>query len=144
MLKCYLLALVGGSSLDRYSNNVTLFNLVEQLNFPKERPPPPGAVLPLEAHAYFQLDTEDLNQRFEVRFALVAQSGLETVTDAFSHRSTTMRFRTRTMGLPIPPVSGNYELRVDTRRDDSEGWRRQQASWPVIVAETEPRPAVTH
>jgi hypothetical protein len=144
MPKCYLLALVGGSSLDRYSNNVTLFNLVEQLNFPRERPPPPGAVLPLEVHAYFQLDEHEVNQRFELRFSMVAPSGLETVTDAFSHRSSTSRFRTRTMGLPFPPVGGSYELRVDTRRDESEPWHRQAASWPVIVAETEPRPAVTH
>ena len=51
MPKCYLLTLVGGSSLDRYTNNVTLFNLVEQLNFPKERRPPPGAMVPLEINA---------------------------------------------------------------------------------------------
>ena len=93
MPKCYLLALTGGSSLDRYSNNVTLFNLVEQLNFPRERPPPPGAVLPLEVHAYFQLDELEVNQRFELRFSMVAPSGLETVTDTFSHRS---------FNLPLP------------------------------------------
>jgi hypothetical protein len=46
--------------------------------------------------------------------------------------------------LPVPPVTGNYELRVDTRRDESEPWQRQAASWPLTVAETEPRPAVTH
>jgi hypothetical protein len=139
-----LLALVGGSSLDRYSNNVTLFNLVEQLNFPSDRRPPPGAVMPLEVHAYFQLESPDLNQRFEVRFALVAESGLETVTDVMTHRSSTVRFRTRMVGLPLPPVSGDYQLRVDTRRDENESWLRQSASWPIVVAETEPRPAVTH
>jgi hypothetical protein len=144
MPKCYLLTLVGGSSLDRYTNNVTLFNLVEQLNFPKERRPPPGAMVPLEIHAYFLLDSEELNQRFEVRYSLVASSGLETLTDIFSHRSSTPRFRTRMVGLPIPPVEGEYQLRVDTRRDESQAWQRQSASWPVIIAETEPRPAVTH
>ena len=144
MPKCYLLALVGGSSLDRHSNNVTLFNLVEQLNFPKDRPPPPGAVMPLEVHAYFQLDEAELNQRFQVRFSMVAPSGLETLTDAFSYRSSTPRYRTRTVGLPVPPVSGSYELRVDTRRGDDDNWVRQSATWPLIVAETEPRPAVTH
>ena len=84
MPKCYLLAVTNGSSLDRYSNNVTLFNLIEQLNFPKQQPPPPGAVLPLEIHAYFSLAPHELNHRFEVRFTLVAATGLETVTDAFS------------------------------------------------------------
>jgi hypothetical protein len=144
MPKCYLLAVASGSSLDRYSNNVTLFNLVEQLNFPKDRPPPPGAVLPLEIHAYFQLEEHEVNQRFEVRFALVAPTGLETVTDGFSHRSTTPRYRSRTVGLPAPPVSGNYELRVDTRAVGTDAWRRDQLSWPLWITETEPPPAITH
>jgi hypothetical protein len=144
MPRCYLLALVGGSSLDRYSNNVTLFNLVEQLSFPSDRRPPPGAMIPLEVHAYFQLEPSELNQRFEMRFALVAETGLETLTDTFTHRSSTPRFRTRAMGLPLPPVSGDYQLRVDTRRTENDPWHRQSASWPLIVAQTEPKPQVTH
>ena len=144
MPKCYLLSVAGGSSLDRYTNNVTLFNLVEQLNFPQERPPPPGSIMPLEVHAYFQLDPHELNQRFEVRFALVAATGLETFTDGFAHKSATPRYRSRTIGLPLPPVPGSYDLRVDTRTEGSENWRRDSLSWPLTIAEMEPRPAVTH
>lgn len=144
MPKCYLLAVAGGSSLDRYTNNVTLFNLIEQLNFPKERPPPPGTVLPLEVHAYFELRPSELNRRFEVRFVLVAASGLETPTDGFSHKSATPRYRTRTVGLPVPPVAGSYDLRVDTRDEGAESWRREDLHWPLTIAETEPRPSVTH
>jgi hypothetical protein len=144
MPKCYLLAVVGGSSLDRYSNNVTLFNLVEQLNFPKDQPPPPGAVLPLEIHAYFALSDYELNQRFEMRFSLVAATGLETLTDGFSHRATTPRYRTRTVGLPMPPVFGSYEVCVDTRLSGTEGWQRADLGWPLLITETEPRPSVTH
>ncbi|MFZ5890950.1 MAG: hypothetical protein ACOY0T_07860 [Myxococcota bacterium] len=144
MPKCYLLAVSGGSSLDRYSNNVTLFNLVEQLNFPKEQPPTPGTVLPLEVHAYFELAPEETNRRFEMRFSLVATTGLETVTDAFSHRASTPRYRTRTMGLPLPPVVGNYELCVDTRPEGSDNWQRDRLRWPLIITELEPRPSITH
>ena len=144
MPKCYLLAVSSGSSLDRYSNNVTLFNLVEQLNFQKDRFPPVGTVLPLEVHAYFQLDPHELNQLFDVRFALVAPTGLETVTDAFAHKSATSRFRTRTVGLPVPPVAGSYDLRVETRQAGIDAWQRDALIWPLFVAETEPRPAVTH
>ena len=144
MPKCYLLALASGSSLDRYSNNVTLFSLVEQLNFPKEQPPPPGAVVPLEIHAYFELAAGEVNQRFEIRFALVAETGLETLSDVFSHRSNTPRFRTRTLGLPLPPVPGAYTLTVDTRAAEGSAWHRANVSWPITIAETEPRPAVTH
>jgi hypothetical protein len=144
MPKCYLVAVSGGSSLDQHSNNITLFNLVEQLNFPKHALPQPGALLPLELHAYFQLAATELNQRFEIRFVLVATTGLETPTEPFSHRSTTLRYRTRTFGLPAPPVAGSYELCVDSRLLGSETWTRDRTSWPLLVVHSEPRPAVTH
>ena len=95
MPHCYLLAISGGSSLDQHSNNITLFNLVEQLNFPKHAPPAPGTLLPLEVHAHFELDGSELNQRFEVRYVLVAESGLESPTETFTHRSATLRSSVR-------------------------------------------------
>jgi hypothetical protein len=144
MPKCYLLAVSGGSSLDQHSNNITLFNLVEQLNFPKQSLPPPGALMPLEVHAYFQLDARELQQKFELRFVLVSENGLETPSDTFPHRSTTLRYRTRTYGLPAPPIAGSYELRVDSRVAGDEGWTRDPRSWPLLVMHNEPRPAVTH
>ena len=144
MPKCYLLTLCGGSSLDQQSNNVTLFNVVEQVNVPENQEPPPSALLPLEIHAYFQLGPTEMNQRFEVRFVLVASSGLETFSDAFQHRSASPRYRTRTLGLPAPPVVGNYELRLDWRQTGSDDWRREPISWPLIVATTQPRPETVH
>jgi hypothetical protein len=139
-----LLTLSSGSSLDQQSNNVSLFNIVEQLNLPRNVEPPPGALLPLEIHAYFHLDTTELNQRFEMRFALVASSGLETLTDAHAHKSPTLRYRTRTMGLPVPPIADSYQLRVDLRAVGSEQWARDPLAWPLVVAQAEARPAITH
>ena len=144
MPACYLLTLTNGSSVDQHSNNVTLFNLVEQLNFPSQSFPPPGVLLPLEMHAYFRLESYELNQKFELRFVLVGQSGLETPSNVFSHRSATPRYRTRTFGLPAPPAAGVYELRVEYRARPEADWVRDAASWPLIVAEAEQRPQVTH
>jgi hypothetical protein len=144
MPKCYLLAIGGGSSVDQQSNNITLFNLVEQLNFPARQWPPAGALLPLEVHAYLRLDAYELNQKFELRFVLVGDNGLETPTSVFSHRSATARYRTRTFGLPAPPAAGNYELRVEYRAHADAPWARDVMSWPLRVAESEQRPAVTH
>jgi hypothetical protein len=144
MPKCYLVAVSGGSSLDQHSNNITLFNLVEQLNFPKHALPKPGALLPLELHAYFQLEAVELNQRFEIRFVLLGTTGLETPTEVFAHRSSTLRYRTRTFGLPAPPVAGSYELCVESRPAGSETWTRDPASWPLLVVHSDPRPTVTH
>jgi hypothetical protein len=144
MPKCYLLAVGSGSSVDQHSNNITLFNLVEQLNFPRQSWPPPGALLPLEMHAYLRLDAFELNQKFELRFVVVGENGLETPTNAFSHRSTTARYRTRTFGLPAPPGPGGYELRVEFRGHSDAAWQRDPMSWPLIVTLSEPRPQVTH
>ncbi len=144
MPKCYLLAISGGSSLDQHSNNITLFNLVEQLNYPKHAPPAPGSFLPLEMHAYFQLEPGELNQRFELRFVLVAESGLESPTEPFGHKSATLRYRTRAFGIPAPLLAGAYTLRVDSRPAGSETWQRDVLSWPLTVVHAEPRPTVTH
>ncbi|MEP7050190.1 MAG: hypothetical protein ABJB12_07555 [Pseudomonadota bacterium] len=144
MPRCYLLTLASSSSVDQQSNNVSLFNVVEQVNLPRGVEPPPGALLPMEIHAYFQLEPGELNQRMEVRFALVADTGLETLTDSHPHKSATLRYRTRTMGVPVPPVPGNYQVRVDYRPAGADDWTRDPAAWPLLVALAEARPAVTH
>jgi hypothetical protein len=136
---CYFLTLCSGSAIDQQSNNVTLFNLVEQLNVPPGAPPPPQGVLPLEVHAYFHIAPEELGRAFEIRLVLVAamgSPGLETPTDPFPHRAVTPRYRTRTFGLPFPPVAGQYDLRVDWRYEGEEAFRREDAVWPVTVVET--------
>lgn len=143
MLRCYLLAMCSGASLDQHSNNVSLFNLVEQINVPAGASPPPGGTLPLEIHAYLLVDGDDLGTSFEMRFALRADSGLETYSDIFKHRSVTARYRTRTLGLPAPPVLGSYELRLDLRREGTGEWQRSSAAWPLLVVEApEQTPAV--
>src|SRR4051794_22976315 len=108
MPRCYFLGLCSGSSVDQQSNNVTLFNIVEQINVPTGAPPPPRGLVPLEIHAYFRVGQEEIGRDFEMRFVMVASTGLETHTDVFTHRPVTPRYRTRTFGLPFPPVAGMY------------------------------------
>lgn len=146
---CYLLCVSSGSAVDRQSNNVSLFSLVEQINVPPRSPPPPRGLIPVEVHAYFQLDSVQIHKDLELRFALLGESGLETLSDVFRHRVTAPRFRVHTLGLPYPPVIGQYSLQVDLRV--AEGtllgeapWKRQSASWPIALQEIEPRPRVTH
>lgn len=143
MPRCYLLTLCSGSSLDQHSNNVTLFNLVEQLNVPPGAPPPPDGMVPLEIHAYWQLAPQEIGEPFEVRYALVASTGLETVSDVLHHKSVTPRYRTRTLGMPFPPVTGQYEVRVDWRSGGAD-WKREVVAWPLTIVEYNPQPVVTH
>jgi hypothetical protein len=144
MPRCYFLTVCSGSSVDQHSNNVTLFNLVEQINVPPGAPPPPQGLVPLEIHAYFQLAQTEIGRDFEIRFVMVAATGLETPTDAFTHRAVTPRFRTRTYGLPFPPVAGHYELHVDSRSAGTDGWRREAITWPVSIVEDAARPQAVH
>ncbi|MEY2929407.1 MAG: hypothetical protein RL033_156 [Pseudomonadota bacterium] len=151
MAHCYLLCVTTGSAIDRQSNNVSLFSLVEQINLPPNTPPPPRGLLPVEIHAYFQLPDTHVSRELELRFALCAETGLETLSDVFRHRVTAPRFRVRTLGLPYPPVMGQYSLQVDVRllsdgstTRDGPAWQRQGAAWPIALYEIDPRPRITH
>ncbi len=144
MPHCYLLGVCAGSSLDQQSNNVTLFNLVEQVNVPPGAPPPPRNQIPLEVHAYFRVPPTEIGSSIEMRFALIAPSGLETFSDVVTHRVATPRFRTRTLGVPFPPVIGHYDLRVDFRTEGTQRWTRDPLAWPISFVEIERKPRVTH
>jgi hypothetical protein len=144
--RCYLLALCSGSALDQHSNNVSLFNLVEQINFQPRATPAPGTLIPLEVHAYFHFAASEIGFTFEVRFVLQSlETGLESFSDTFRYRSATPRYRTRTLGLPLPPVSGSYELRLDWRMSGADSWTREALSWPIAIVEAAPStPRITH
>lgn len=144
MPRCYFLAVCAGSSVDQQSNNATLFNLVEQINVPPGAPPPPQGRLPLEMHAYFQLEPGEVDRPFDMRFVLAASTGLETPSEPFTHRPSTPRFRTRTVGLPFPPVAGAYELRLDVRPAGHAAWDRVPIAWPIAIVELASSPRVTH
>ncbi len=144
MPSCYFLSVCAGSSVDQHSNNVTLFNLVEQVNVPPGAPPPPKGIIPLEIHAYFDILPDEIGKSFELRFVMVAPSGLETPSETVTHKPVTPRYRTRTLGLPFPPVIGHYTLRVDTRASGSSGFTRHTVNWPVNIVEADRRPRVTH
>lgn len=143
-MRCYFLSVCSGSSVDQQSNNATLFNLVEQLNVPPGAPPPPRGLVPLEMHAYFQFNAEEHNRLFDMRFVMVASTGLETPGEIFTHKALSARLRTRTVGLPFPPVTGIYELRVDVRFSGEEGWKREPLAWPIAILEIDPKPRMTH
>ncbi len=123
---------------------MSLFQLVEQVNVPPHAPAPPQGQLPLEIHAYFHVAAEEIGQSLEMRFSLVSPNGLETFSDGVTHRVATARYRTRTMGLPFPPLLGHYDLRVDFRMAQSSTWMRDPLSWPIAFCEVQTSPQITH
>jgi hypothetical protein len=141
---CYLLTVCSGSTVDRHTNNASLFNLVERVSIARDHNIPPGGAIPLEVHAYWNLSPADLERDLQMRWVMVAETGLETSSPTLRHRPKGRRFKTRTVGVPLPPVAGNYVLHVDSRRDDDDAWDRQPVSWPLSIVEAAGRPRVTH
>jgi hypothetical protein len=138
------LTVCAGSSVDQHTNNISLFNVVEQVNVSSRVQAPPRGVFPLEIHAYWRVAVQEVSETFEARFVLVADSGLETPSSTFVHRPVTSRFRTRTMGVPYPPVFGDYVLYVDWRAREADSWARESVEWPMSVRVAESKPPTRH
>jgi hypothetical protein len=130
--------------VDQQSNNVSLFNLIEQINVPDGDKWAASGVIPLEMHAYWHTEESQAGEDFEVRFVMVASTGLESASPTHRHRGIRGRFRTRIFGLPCPPVTGAYTLRIDWRYLEDAEWRREGVAWPVLLSEMERPPRVTH
>ena len=111
---------------------------------PADAPPPPQDLIPLEIHAYWDLSDEVLREKFRMRFVTVGESGLEQYSNPTTYENVDARFRSRTLGLPLPVLAGRYTLRVECQLNDSEQWQRSAMVWPLVVAVGEPKPRVTH
>jgi hypothetical protein len=128
MPNCYLLALCHSSSLDNSTNNWSLFNLIEQIKV-REFPFQP----PFESHAYWRFNPDEYEIDFEMRLILVSDHGLATQSNPLPLRSNTARLRIRVTGAPPIERPGNYELRVEWRRQGTDSWTRCDSVWPLQV-----------
>lgn len=124
-MHCFLLAVSQGCSLDRYTNNFSLFSLLEEVT--------PGAYparLMVNTVAFFLVDPSERGVDHEVRLA-VAHEGVENFTsDALAFQPAGERHRVRMSGLVLPEP-GSYELRIDWRTKGSDSWHREASVWPL-------------
>ncbi len=44
----------------------------------------------------------------------------------------------------VPPVTGIYHVRIDTRMEGTGEWKRDTLAWPVAIVEATTRPQLTH
>lgn len=131
--------------MDQQSNNVTLFNLVENVSVPASATQRQHTLLPLEVHAYWRLGPTESKEPFQVRLVMVnAATGLETAGPVVEHRPVLARFRTRTLGVPFPPVLGEYALHIDRRASEDHPWSRESVGWPIHLRPLQTQPPVTH
>jgi hypothetical protein len=128
MPRAYLLSICSGSSVDRELNNVSLFNLVEQVAVPGFQP---GMSLPLELHAYWEAGAGELGADYECRFVLLRGDEVSgQPSPPIRFRQDSPRVRARALGLPIP-ATGAHRLGVEWRRLGEDAWRREATLWPI-------------
>jgi hypothetical protein len=128
MPRAYLLSVCSGSSVDRELNNVSLFNMVEQVALPALQP---GMQLPLELHAYWEAGPADIGAEFECRFVFLREQEVSgQPSPPIRFRPDSPRVRARALGLPVP-AAGPHRLGVEWRRAGEERWTREATLWPI-------------
>ena len=123
-----MIAVAQSSTLDRYSNNFSLFLLLEQF-----RPSAYPARLAVFSHAFFELDADDAGVEHEVRLLVVQGTRSLFVSEAVSFKPAGERHRVRISGLTFPEP-GLYRVMVEwrVRSDDGDApWTREPTAWPI-------------
>lgn len=125
--------------IDRDSNNVSLQNIIEQINIRAE--PMPDGKLPIVLHTMTLWVRTDSNTpaRGRGRVKFVSPSGQAAAPLEFDinlSEYTGHRTRGKFGGLPVTEP-GRYSFRVDFQEEGEDEWR-QVASVPVEVIFTPP------
>ena len=123
-----MIAVAQSSTLDRYSNNFSLFLLLEQF-----RPSAYPARLAVYSHAFFEIDADENGVEHEVRLVVVHGGRSTFQSEPVSFKPAGERHRVRISGLAFPEP-GLYRVTVEWRvkSDDAEApWTREQAAWPI-------------
>jgi len=124
-VRCFLIAVAQNSTLDRYSNNFSLFLLLEQM-----RPSAYPARLAVFCHAFFEVDEDERGVDQETRIVLVGGGQVVSSTAPVAFRPSGERHRVRTHGLVVPDA-GLYHVMVERRRAGESDWIREAAAWPL-------------
>ena len=123
-----MIAVAQASSLDRYSNNFSLFLLLEQF-----RPSAYPARLSVFSHAFFEIDADEVGVEHEVRLLVVQGTRTAFSSEAVAFKPAGERHRVRISGLAFPEP-GSYRVMVEWRArgsDDESAWTREPTAWPI-------------
>jgi hypothetical protein len=123
-----MIAVAQASTLDRYSNNFSLFLLLEQF-----RPSAYPARLAVFSHAFFEVDAAEAGVEHQVRLVVMHGAASTFESEAVSFKPVGERHRVRISGLSFPEP-GLYRVSVEWRPrtpDDSAPWTRESVAWPI-------------
>jgi len=121
--------------IDQDSNNVSLLNVVEQLNIEEEPSPEGGITLPLEIMTLWARADLDRPARRRGRVTFLSPSGTandgpwEIEVDLSEYHRNRTRGRLRALHVS---ESGRYVFRVELQGEDETEWR-QVAAIPLEI-----------
>lgn len=128
MPRCYLFAIAHLSSVDRETDNFSLYQIIERIGV--ESLP---ALLPLQAHVFFAFEPDEYDRDYELRFVFAAPSAPEIEGMVARFRSPSgPRFRVRTPAFPLPGP-GVFAIYPEWREVGAEVWTRAVTGWPLDV-----------
>lgn len=128
VVRCFMIAVAQSSTLDRYSNNFSLFLLLEQF-----RPAAYPARLSVFSHAFFEIDAEENGVEHQVRLLVLQGTRTVFASEPVAFKPAGERHRIRISGLALPEP-GLYRVTVEWRRageGEDAGWTRENAAWPI-------------
>lgn len=123
-----MIAVAQGSTLDRYSNNFSLFLLLEQF-----RPSAYPARMSVYSHAFFEIDAAEVGTEHEVRLVVLSGAHVAFSSGAVAFKPAGERHRVRISGL-VFPEPGHYRVMVEWRvrsADAEAAWTREPVAWPI-------------
>jgi len=133
VIRCYFVGLCASSSTDQESNNISVYHLLEMLQY--LAPSAPGAGLAAEAHAYLERDAEP-EAPISLQFIWIGPDGATFVAGTFPEiplPGRRMRVRLR---VPFPPPWLGYSHLFAEWRHGEGPWTRSSTGWPVEFRDT--------
>ncbi len=127
-MRAYGILLCYSSSVDRDTNAISAYKLLEEIARPTQLPD--GAFSPFEAHVYLE---ECEPGQIEGRFVWKSSDqALEVpATKPFTIPIATARLRMRATYIEFPPNHGKWRLAFEHRAVGSGNWDRESITWPV-------------
>lgn len=133
MPRAYLITVCDGSSLDRETNNWSLFNIIEEVHIDKEEMDAAEhkLIAPAEVHVQLAGEAAELERNYEVRVVVKGKRG-GAKSNSVPFRMKTRRHRLRLLGLPLPET-GELLVGAEIRTVPEGEWEELGLWWPVQV-----------
>ena len=128
MPRCYLFAVAHLSSVDRDTDNFSLYQIIERIGVDAL-----PALLPIQAHVFLAFEPAEYDRDYELRFVFVQASApeVEGMVVRF-HAPSGPRFRVRTPAFPLP-APGVFAVYPEWREAGQAAWTRATTGWPLDV-----------